>query len=330
MYSHENRRKFSRQESSMTPSEYKVVVTPNNTLVDTPSVLAKDAYDAPSFFKNDQAVITNAINQDRANASDDLSEKLIQEYQTVQQNIAEITGLRIDAVPYITKLPADIGGRYTSADHSIYLAENIEHANRARRLGTLAHELAHAGSRNTRKTIRIYSGNGGVLYSLSGSQRLKISRQDNGRWEHTKNGDFFEEAFAEEASARNLEKMLPQYEKYGSILVDLNDRVSLPRRFVKTAQHPDANDKDFRSINHEYATSAIAAFGLNILSESTSQDIFEMLRDARVPDTEAVATRALIRAINSVHPRLYAYLRTRSYNLQDFTNGLEAIKKVVS
>ncbi len=78
--------------------------------------------------------------------------------------------------------------------------------------------------------------------------------------------------------------------------------------------------------------SAYAAYGIELLSDHSGVDLYELMKQARQPDTEVTAKREIIKTINSIQPGLYEKLRNLQYYgaTGEFIEGLHLIKAAIA
>ena len=75
----------------------------------------------------------------------------------------------------------------------------------------------------------------------------------------------------------------------------------------------------------QVAPSAVAAHTLNLLSTQTGVDLFELMLEARDPKHQAEAKRKFIKALNSLKPGIYKYLREIPYTEEAFLEAYNTI-----
>lgn len=191
----------------------------------------------------------------------------------------------------------------------------------------LIHEIAHESS-NVRRMF-VFSEvepNGVRKNNISWTIGMTTMRLTHESQIQTSN--FFEEAFAETVASRWREMAIPGYGENRTTLLMTCFGVELPVKY----HSPNRDLIDHGPITTHTGYPAIAAYGIELISEFTGVDIFELMKQARQPATEATAKREIIMTINSVQPGLYRQLRDLKYDCDsgDFEHGLNIIKAAIS
>ncbi len=157
-----------------------------------------------------------------------------------------------------------------------------------------------------------------------GMQTLKLSKEEPA----AQTGNFFEEAFAESVAAKWREQTIPGYLEDKITLWETSYGVNLPMKYHDCDRDPTKNDS-FTTIARY---PGIAAYAMELISQYTGTDLYEVMKLARKRETEAEYKRLFIRTINSVKPGLYKALRDLRYDetTGDFERGLEMIKTAIT
>ncbi|HET8884136.1 MAG TPA: hypothetical protein VFM68_01555 [Candidatus Saccharimonadales bacterium] len=195
-------------------------------------------------------------------------------------------------------------------------------------MSTLVHELAHSTA-DDGDTIAAFStknndgSNDLAINNHLGMHVIKLEKNDQ-QLTTKMNGQFFEEAFAEETAARWREQFSPFIANtpHGRWS---NGTKKLPLRFF---------DYNYTSEGPAYApvdnNSSYPAHALSLLSEKAGVDLYDLMCQARQPEHKAEAKRTFIRAINSVDDGLYQKLRNLQYTEEDFLAGLDIVQDVIN
>lgn len=189
----------------------------------------------------------------------------------------------------------------------------------------LIHEMAHESSRVRRMFIFSETDSDDNrthnIYSTIGMKAMNLTHESQ-----DETGNFFEEAFAETVASRWREATIPGYQE-NKALFKTSYGVELPVKY----HSPNRELIEHGPVVTNAGYAAIAAYGVELVSDFTGVDIFELMKLARQPATETTAKREIIKTINSVQPGLYKQLRDLKYDddLGEFEQGLEAIKTAI-
>lgn len=143
----------------------------------------------------------------------------------------------------------------------------------------------------------------------------------------THGGNFFEEAFAEETSARWRESF--------SATIP-NSLYGYPHATCSNG----SRDLPFRYFNYNYTAaepdyvamcgnSVPAAHAMVLLSEACGVDLYDLMCQGRQLEYQTEAKKTFIRAINSVEDGLYQRLRDLTYSMDDFAKGLNIVEGII-
>lgn len=191
----------------------------------------------------------------------------------------------------------------------------------------LIHEMAHESSRVRR--MFIFSETDPDDNRAHGiCLTMGMMAMDLTRGSRNVTGNFFEEAFAEIVASRWREATIPGYQDNEAVLFKTYCGVELPVKY----HSPDRELIEHGPVTTNAGYAAIAAYGVELISDFIGVDIFELMKLARQPATETAAKREIVKIINSVQPGLYKQLRDLKYDddLGEFEQGLAAIKTAIS
>lgn len=247
--------------------------------------------------------------------------------------ISRSTGLCPDSD--IFWLPDDNKNKWATAYHvaqynSIYIVSRTILGERddykeMREIATLVHELAHSTVAN--KNVRAIVSDGNKV-RIEDDDGMTTHRFNRG-WEESEHnstpilGDFFDEAFAEETAAQWRKGFFPKVSGDPRISFSTGS-ARLPAKYFNINWRSGSLDYQTHANNPAYA-----AYAIDMLSNASGIDLYELIRQTRIPGQLASAKRDFIRAINSIDNTLYRDLRDLPYTADDFLKGLVRVQGIV-
>lgn len=250
---------------------------------------------------------------------------------TARDFVEQVTGVRTVGNLYWQDKTAPVS--YWGVHNQIYMSTYIKEADYPHddlrymhQMSSLVHEFAHstADDGDTTTVFRTNDLNTpDEVFVHSGMNTIKLS-YNNGYPTASRNGQFFEEAFAEETAARWREQFSAKIAAEPDALWADDDPTGLPLRFF---------DYNYMSNGPAYTTAcasaAYPAYTLSILTQRTGVDLYNLLCHARQPEQKAEAQASFIRAVNSIDKHLYHTLRELQYTEHDFLEGLAIVRDLV-
>lgn len=252
--------------------------------------------------------------------------------KTAEDFILRTIGIKVEAPITWQENLGRLDAHYNPQENSVALIDlgYVTEFMRYMQLTSVAvHEKAHETSFSTRKalTVRLPSGTGSYEHFIRtgiGSVKTKIT-QENGEVSLMEQGQFFEEAFAEETATRWREEAISGHKELGGMQWQTSWGVHLPRRY-----HNYSHDVSHHGAVQSNANlPALAAYGLDLLSKYSGTDFYEIIVESRYPQNELSSKRHFIQSINAIEPGLYQKLRSVPYTEEGFKQGLKIIQEVV-
>lgn len=194
-------------------------------------------------------------------------------------------------------------------------------------MSVLVHELAHSTGDSCGGPVFINIEPGGGLgcnfpYGQTVGQNIIRLSKENG--EHTIDGEgnFFEEAFAEQTAAQYRAGMMDDPDALQYFKID-GATYTLPARYV-SGNHIARlrGEKD----EYELGSPAFAAYSIDLMSEMCGQNLYDLQCQMRNPEYEAAAKKQFITAANTVRANLYQELRELQYSEKDFIHGFKLVQ----
>ena len=194
---------------------------------------------------------------------------------------------------YCKPAQAGAAGEYSVYEDRIYVAPPIdvnEFHYKTIMTSLLIHEIAHESA----SVQRMYIFSETLKESeKSNIIRVAIGMAVMGMHANTqiRHGDFFEEAFAETVAARWRSASISGYSDNADSLLPTADGEYLPIKYSSPSHGLDEHG----SLGVSTVHSAYAAYGIELLSDHSGVDLYELMKQARQPDTEVTAKREIIK-----------------------------------
>lgn len=192
-------------------------------------------------------------------------------------------------------------------------------------MSSLIHEFAHdTGDQGQTVVIETQSQNSPVsdfeAHDIIGSEVLSLKKVGN-HIHSDMRGMFFEEAFAEGTATRWREKF------FDTLSPDINTQIfTLEAGISMPARYFSLSPLDTTNIRHTAST--FAAYGMDVLQQHTTTDLYRTMTEIRTPATRASAKKTFIHTLDSIQPGLYKTLRDLRNNEAEFKKGLEIIQAI--
>ncbi len=187
------------------------------------------------------------------------------------------------------------------------------------------HEMAHATGQAVVKRLMVISGANNqssltwvshayspLLFAFRKPEKTEV-------WKVNRAGLFFEEAFAEltaikvSKSFQDQETTKPENDESEEDSLTLGLDIRNYASWIRTI--------DTTHAEYSITPPVKAAFTVDILSKATGVDLYQLLCQMRVPETQAQSKRQFITTLEEFQPGLYKYLRDLTYNYDDFLAG---------
>lgn len=245
---------------------------------------------------------------------------------TARQFVGELIGVEPTAPLYWDIVDEDkddhTAGVFSTGDNVVQ-ARKIPlegYVEQLRLTSTLIHEFAHSTA-GQGKSILVSTPSTLHLRTIPfrEMQKAKMDMRSPSLDEGSQ-GYFFEEAFAEGAAARWRETQPGYQTTKGTVCVDGH---------VMPLQYASVDLRDSDGEQNYYSYSAFCAYAMELMSEHTGVDLFDLTCQMRKADDIATPQRQFIRAVNSIKPGLYRQLRTLEYGREDFSQGLRLVKDAI-
>ncbi len=253
---------------------------------------------------------------------------------TATEYVERMIGIRPDCPVYWTGGLDDItaDGTYNSTEGVVQMVEAPYQSDFIRYIDLCSlaiHEKTHETGIATRKgyAVRMLKDGemiGRRVLTVTGPLKNKVNN-------HSAEelcggvGHFFEEAFAEETAARWREEVITDLPSRIDRISEKDFDKRMPGRYLHIpAEHISLSVP----ILPKVAAPSIAAYSMDLLSDISGVDFYDVMVKSRHPETEVEAKRTLVQSLNNVQPGLYRYLRDLPYSRKGFYEGLQLIRQV--
>lgn len=184
----------------------------------------------------------------------------------------------------------------------------------------LVHEMMHSTAVDTSVVLDINNDGERGIYTLMPHQIAEITPGFD-------DDHFFEEGLAEEIASRWRVEYDATLKGRDTELLAYGTHAPLPLRMYSPIRPIDQTTKDTERIL-QYP--AFCSYGIQLLSDHTGVDIIDLLIQARKPETQVSASKALKNTVDAVEPGLYDILCGAGYTQADFEDCLVIIKTAIA